>query len=134
MSLKNISGRKAASPQTINIPAKYNNPEDSVLFREIKNRMYELWAIIKSDSSVTPIDSDYTTEGSGIFLATNSITITLNDSPANQEKVQIKNTGGIITIDGNGKNIDGSQTLIVDKVWDAPTIIYLQDQDQWYLF
>ena len=29
-------------------------------------------------------------EGSGIFLATNSITITLNDSPANQEKVQIK--------------------------------------------
>lgn len=134
MSLKDNVGRKLTSPLSIKIPSQYTEDYDSlVMFEEIKLRMWELYDITNANNQINEISEDYTTSGSEILLPSNTLTITLNETPINQERVTIKNIGGVVTINGNGRNIDGSQTLIVDKLYDAPTITYIESKDQWYI-
>jgi hypothetical protein len=133
MSLVSKTNRRLSSPENIKIPAKFNNDfEVMIFFGEIIRTMFDMFKILKSSENVTELNNDYTTVGSETLIAANTITITLNINPNDQEKVKIKNINGITTIKSD-KKIDGFNKLYITEKYDAPTLIYLSNKDQWFI-
>jgi hypothetical protein len=134
-SLKEIANLRLGSPENIKIPMKYNeNIEDIVFFGEIKSNLSQIYRILNSTLEIIELDDDYITDSNDLLIAKKTLTITLNANPLDQEKVQIKNIGGITTIKGNNKLIDGCDKLIINNKYDAPTLIYIESVDQWFIF
>jgi hypothetical protein len=77
-------------------------------------------------------DGDYTLTGKVahervICTTTGSQTITLNPKPKDLEQFTIKRTDGAVTIDGNGKTMDG-QTSVSLGLYDAANGVYTEDR------
>jgi len=89
--------------------------------------------------SVTPTtvstSGAYTTERSSVIVVTDAVTITLNASPSDQEYVTVKRvtTAGNVTIDGNGKNIDGGATYSMVSNYDSYTFRYFDSPGEWLI-
>jgi len=85
--------------------------------------------------SVTVESAAYTTAGSITVIATSNITVTLNASPDTGETVTIKRatTAGTVTIDGNGKNIDGASTHTLILNYESRNILYVTETDEWLI-
>jgi hypothetical protein len=80
-----------------------------------------------------------TTGSSYVILVNNSapVTITLPATPLNGQVFKIKNVSGsavtnIITVAGNGKNIDGSSTGLINTDYGALELIYDLTLRAWY--
>jgi hypothetical protein len=84
---------------------------------------------------VTVESAAYTTAGSITVIATSNITVTLNASPDTGETVTIKRatTAGTVTIDGNGKNIDGASTHTLILNYESRNILYVTETDEWLI-
>lgn len=134
MSLKSQTKKALRPPLTNKVPKSLLKDFETAVFFENTNLiLHELATIVSSETQVTLVESDYTTDGSDILIADSTLTITLNDLPIDQETVKIKNIGGITTIDGNTRMIDGSEQLIINNKYDAPTITYIKSKDAWYI-
>lgn len=81
------------------------------------------------------VSADHTTAGNEIIEATSNITVMLNATPDSEERVTVKrNTAaGIVTIDGNGKNIDGAATYDLTVNYDSATVIFSPDSNEWLI-
>jgi 5-deoxy-D-glucuronate isomerase len=79
------------------------------------------------------VSSDFTTTRSTYVVATSSITVTLNASPADQEEVIVKRVtaAGNVTVSGNGNNIDGSSSSTLSANYDSITVRYFDSEGQW---
>ena len=92
-------------------------------------------------SSKTIISGNTTLSGSDfvVFCQSNvtSITITLPASPTNGQVYKIKDVDNAlvnnITINGNGKNIDGSSTAVINTQKGGIEIVYDQTLNAWYI-
>lgn len=74
---------------------------------------------------------DYTTSGSDIVICNDAVTVTLNSTPDDLELVTIKRAAGEIVIDGNGKQIDGGDTITVIRKYTSLDLVYTVDSDSW---
>lgn len=134
MSLVNKTGRRINSPENIKIPYKFNADfETMVFFRELKQNLFEVFKILKGAGSIKEVSSDYETLGTELILVSETLTITLRDNPEDQEVVTIKNIGGVTTINGNSKKIDGNNYLYITNKYDSPKLIYLSKFDEWFI-
>lgn len=81
------------------------------------------------------VSAGHTTAGSEIVEAASNITVTLNATPDSEERVTVKrNTAaGTVTIDGNGKNIDGAATYDLTVNYDSATVIFSPDSNEWLI-
>lgn len=104
-------------------------------------RMYfvQLDNALRSVSRVTYSSSatgDYAISGNYeyeilVMANTTAATVTLPASPEDQRRVSIKRTNALVTIDGNGKNIDGFPILVLNRLYDAPHLIYTDAAGEW---
>lgn len=74
-----------------------------------------------------------------VNTASSAMTITLRSNPVDGECITIKdrtgtagNTGRNITINGNGKLIDGSGTAIINTNWGGVELVYSSGTNEWY--
>ena len=81
------------------------------------------------------ITANYTTIGTGRIICNNSsnITITLNASPVDDEKVYIKQINNEVLINGNGNNIDGDSTLNIDTQYMTYLLCYSSTLSNWFI-
>lgn len=79
------------------------------------------------------VSAGHTTSGNEIVEATSNITVTLNATPDTDEIVIVKrNTGaGTVTVDGNGRNIDGAATYSLSTNYNTVTAIYSVASNIW---
>ena len=136
MSIKDSTGRKLSSPATIHAPFRFNTDiEVSGFFSEILTYLYEVYSILTNINSFIETDTDLTTTGFDTIIVTDTATITLNDNPLENETVIVKSlTVNTVTIDGNGKNIDGAANLLITTQYDNIKLIYIKSQDVWGIF
>lgn len=77
------------------------------------------------------VTSAYTTTESGIIV-TDGYDITLNDKPKAHERVYIK-TKQSITINGNGKTIDGETSISSGVDYTCLLLVYVIESDEWLI-
>ena len=86
-------------------------------------------ALQLSQIETLSITADFTTTDSQVLICNNSsaITITLNSTPSDLEKVTIKRRDALVTISGS---IDGDTELVIGQ-YESPTLIYTIDGGEW---
>lgn len=93
--------------------------------------------VIQNNEDSRPLSTqiaDYTTIESEAVLVGASITISLNESPNNGERVSVKSSGDYdITVDGNGRNIDGESSAEISLSYDSREFVYYIDSNQWHI-
>lgn len=136
MSIKSRLKRQLNSPQNIKTPFKFKKDlEVDQFFNKILGNMYEMYSLFTKSYVFTEVNTDITTNGFIDILALDTLTVTLNDNPADNEEVNIKlMTASTITIDGNGKDIDGLASFTMSTQYEKKKIIYIKSQDKWGLF
>ena len=102
--------------------------------QEIRGSMVDMWGLISPYSASQT--GDYTLTGAiaherVICANTVAVTITLNAKPKDLEEFTIKRTGtGAVTINGNGKTMDGCATVALVQ-YDGPHGIYTDAAGEW---
>ena len=102
--------------------------------REIRDVLVDIWYIINPFSSSQ--DGDYTTTGAVAIervIMTNTVsrTVLLHPFPSDLDEVIVKRTDAQVTLDGNGKTIDGSATKILGTQYDGAHLIYTDAAAGW---
>lgn len=104
----------------------------------INKNTRDIMQILSAEQEVVTTSTNVTTTGNQIIKCTGALAVTLNATPDDREAVSVIVTNGDVTIDGNGKNIDGEASLdVVFKNIQAPATVdcrYLIDLDEWVLF
>ena len=73
------------------------------------------------------------TTGTARIICTASITITLNASPGDDEKVYVKETNGQVVINGNGNTIDGAASVTIDRPYTCLLLCYSTLVGAWFV-
>lgn len=81
----------------------------------------------------TVINSNYTTTGVERIICNGALTVSLDSTPLNDDRVYIKSLTNPITIDGNGKTIDGETSFTVDVPYTCLLVVYSVDLDAWFI-
>jgi hypothetical protein len=92
-------------------------------------------------SWLTPIsvvtDTDFTTSGNQFIycanLRPNEITVTLNGNPRDTERVWITQGGYHVVISGNGRTINGDNTIKMNRQNQTRAIEYNLQLDNWVI-
>lgn len=82
---------------------------------------------------VSIINSDYTTANDEKIVASAAITVTLNQTPNDGEKVIVVATNGRVNIDGNGKNISGRDGLVISQNYTSLSMVYNIELNEWFI-
>jgi len=101
---------------------------------EVRETLVDMWALISPFSA--PQTGDYTVTGNVAIervIMTNaaSATVTLPTSPDDLAEVFVKRTDAQVTIDGNGKTIDGQATQILGTQYDGAHMLYTDAAGEW---
>ncbi len=104
------------------------------LAQDLRRALVDLWSIVSP--APVAVTAAHTVSGrvaveTLICTNTGAVTVTLNVSPFDMQEVKVKRTDAQVTIDGNGKNIDGSATLVLSAIYDAPHLVYSEDHGEW---
>jgi len=83
--------------------------------------------------SLIVVTSNYSQVLNQRILCNAPVTVTLNVAPANDEKVYIKRLSGAVTINGNGKTIDGSATLVLNVAFSSVYLVYSSLLGAWFI-
>lgn len=86
---------------------------------------------ISQPQEVVVASANHTTVGNETVICTTGVTVTLNATPDDLERVNIKRTADQIVIDGNGKQIDGHDTITVIRQYTTLDLIYTVETDSW---
>ena len=96
-------------------------------------------AYLEGLTVVTAIDHtiDNAVTGHQTIICTAAVTVFLDATPNDRDTAEIKQTNTALTIDGNGKLIDGNATLSVRKrntaLKTGLTMRYSSSLDGWYV-
>jgi len=77
--------------------------------------------------------TNYTTVSTSRVICNAAITITLRASPGDDEKVYVKRTNGEVTVNGNGNNIDGEASVILNAEYTTVLFVFSSFLDAWYI-
>jgi hypothetical protein len=92
------------------------------------------YATVTASTSITATTDMYVI----LVDSSTAVTITLPASPVAGQAYKIKDATGdaidnIITISGNGKNIDSSATAVINTDYGAIEVVYDDDFDRWFV-
>ena len=82
---------------------------------------------------VTVTTSTYTTTTSAVLLCTVPTVITLNLAPTNSETVTVNRTNGEVTVNGNGRTINGEASITLSRDKTSLDFFYSSDLNKWYI-
>jgi len=107
-----------------------------VQLKEVREVLIDMWSLVSPFSASQT--TSYTVTGNVghervIMANTSSATVTLPSFPDDLSEVSIKRTDAQVTIDGNGKNIDGQTTLILGTQYDGAHMVYTDAAGEWSL-
>lgn len=111
---------------TSNLESAINQFDELSYIGQQLDKNNEIKNIVSTSSSYTASKGDF-------ILATGAITISLNQYPEENEIIQVMRLTDTVTIDGNGKNINGETTLTLNQNYDAPKILYSITTDEWVI-
>ena len=100
---------------------------------------YEFDDIIEQDISqsflfnVVVTGTDYTTHTNQIVICTDTVTVTLNSEPEDQELVKVRVIGRGTTINGNGRNINGQKEAKIKTKYTSWDLLYILEIDEWII-
>lgn len=106
---------------------------------QLREVVVDLWA--QASIWVTRETDDYQVTGSFahmVIIMANLTpkTVTFRDTPLDFQRVTVVQTIAQVTLDGNGKNINNADisgaTLVLCDVGSAPTLIFSEDDDEWW--
>tara|TARA_R110000803_G_scaffold206573_1_gene273935 strand:+ start:8292 stop:8663 length:372 start_codon:yes stop_codon:yes gene_type:complete len=102
---------------------------------EIREALIQAWSI--TSVFLTRQTDDYSITGNvshETVICANTIakTITMVSEPQDDHKVTVVRTDAQVTINGNGKNIEASATLVLSSVGDSRTMIFSSEDDTWW--
>ena len=72
-----------------------------------------------------------TATGNTTIICTDALTVTFDASPLDKDLVKVKARNGNVTIDGNGKNIDGNDSVIIRRNFTGLDMVYSSELDAW---
>lgn len=79
--------------------------------------------------------SNYVTIGNEILKLSNNVTVTLNATPNDGERVRVKSaTGKPYTVNGNGRLIDGRKAITYRNPYNFKELSYSVELDAWSVF
>ena len=134
--------RTGAGDDTVNSTANQQIDTDSLYslfsaFQDIESDLDDLsnQTVIPNDRHVAVVTSNYSVSNDDVVICNNTsrITITLPANPDDQQLVAVKRASFEIIIDGNGKTIDGSDTITVNRKYTTLDIIYTVETDSWHI-
>lgn len=112
-------------------------PIESMDFSEALDDIYDeiQGAAVDPDQfrfQVITTTANFTTTQDQIVICNNTsaITITLNATPDDGERVYIKRRSGAVTVSGT---IDGSSSLVIASKYDCPLLVYTDSSGEWSL-
>lgn len=83
---------------------------------------------------VVVTNSDYTTINDQTIICSDiNLTITLNSTPEDQEKVNINSPLGRTYINGNGRKMNGELEALIRRPYTTWDIIYILELDEWII-
>jgi hypothetical protein len=90
---------------------------------------------LATNLAVTTISANTTLAEKGIYVVdTAGVIVTMPLSPdEGSGYVVIKNTTGLVTLNGNGKNIMGFSSANIVSRYDTANMAWSDDQDEWFL-
>jgi hypothetical protein len=102
--------------------------------QEIRDVLVDMWALISPFSAAQT--GDYTVTGNValervVMTNTTAATVTLPANPKDLAEVFVKRTDAQVTIDGNGKTIDGQATQILGSQYDGAHMLYTDAAGEW---
>ena len=77
--------------------------------------------------------SNFTTTRTQRIICNAAITITLDGTPQDDDKVYIKRVNGQVTIDGNGNNIDGETSITLVIEYTSVLLTYSSTLGDWFI-
>ena len=90
---------------------------------------------LEGDFVVTAVD--FTTIGNITVVVTADVTISLTLEPNDKDIVRVKQTDTQFTIDGNGRTIEGNESLRIRKLNTSTktglVFIYSEELDEWFI-
>jgi len=90
-------------------------------------------AALKESRNIEVTAIDYTTVTNETVICIDSVTITLNAEPDIQELVVIHAANGKVTIDGNGKTINGETDALIRDDFTTWDVLYITELDSWII-
>jgi len=89
--------------------------------------------VIGGITTIVAVNGNATTTGNQRFICVGPSTITLNATPNNGEVVDVKRTNGLVTVLGNGRNIDDDNQLILDVDFVGVQLYFSIAQNVWII-
>ena len=105
-----------------------------VQLQEIREVLVDMWSLIDPFSGSQT--GDYTVTGDAaiervIMANTVAATVTLPAFPDDLSEVFVKRTNAQVTLDGNGKTIDGQDKQILGQQYDGAHLLYTDAAGEW---
>lgn len=119
--------------QDISLIKPEENHDNSICIFELKENQESSVLYPPIFSYFQSISGNLTTSGNQTLVCTSALTVTLNDKPEEGETVRVKATNGNVTIDGNGKNIDGASTYTIVVNYECINCVYSVLDDEWFI-
>jgi hypothetical protein len=90
-------------------------------------------SLVPEQRLASVVSSDYTTANSEKVACSNSVTITLNDTPDDFELVTIVATNGKVNIEGNGRDISGHPSVVISRNYNSLSLMYSIELNEWLI-
>lgn len=100
---------------------------------KVDNAILRRGLIAPRDVEGVVINANYTVPHTQVVICVNAapITVTLNDEPDDFEMATVKRTDAELTINGNGKQIDGDTTVTLTVQYTSLDLLYTLETDEW---
>ena len=103
-------------------------------FEEISNISNDNTTVLDGvNATLIVLGDSFTTTTTSILICTTALTVTLNGTPQNNEKVTVNRTNGEVVVLGNGRNINTQSTITLSRDKTSLDFIYSSDLDAWFI-
>lgn len=101
-------------------------------FEQLSKQVNSVSSVVGSTTSEIT-GATHTTSGNEVLICDVPCTITLNATPADEEIVTVKRLNGLVSVLGNGRNIDNSSTIMLSRDLTSLDFFYVLATDKWYI-
>lgn len=94
-----------------------------------------LYIPLKYLPTTVSVSADYSTAGDQTIICINAdpATVYLNNTPEDLEEVTVQRSRATVTVDGNGKQIIGDGTVVMNTQYSSLVFVYSADIDEWVI-
>ena len=101
-------------------------------FEQLSNQVNTTASIVGS-TTYEVTGATHTTSGNEVLICTVPCTITLNANPLDEELVTVKRMNGLVSVLGNGRDIDTSTTINLSRDTTSLDFFFSTATNKWYI-